>query len=170
MDGVTPLENRNRRRATPSRRDVPSPPSDPDAEAYATLSALVSGNIPFDFVDTDEYVEGYVEGFDRGVVRKLSRGEFSIQGHLDLHGLSRQEARAEVERFVTRSVVAGQRCVLIIHGRGRHSPDQTPVLKDVVRAWLSRGKIGRSVLAFTSARPVDGGAGALYVLLRRTPR
>ncbi len=106
-------------------------------------------------------------GFDRRTLLKLRRGEFSVQAHLDLHGLSRQEAREKVERFVTEAVVAGHRCVLIIPGRGLHSPDPGPVLKDVVRAWLSRGKIGRSVLAFTSARPIDGGAGALYVLLRR---
>lgn len=171
MDGVTPLEDRDRRRIVPgspsSRPGVDPGPVDPDAEAYATLSGLVSGDIPFDFTDTDEYVEGHVAGFDRRTLLKLRRGEFSVQAHLDLHGLSRQEAREKVERFVTEAVVAGHRCVLIIPGRGLHSPDPGPVLKDVVRAWLSRGKIGRSVLAFTSARPIDGGAGALYVLLRR---
>jgi DNA-nicking Smr family endonuclease len=171
MDDVTPLEDRDRRRVAPGAPSSPpgggSEPADPDAEAYATLSGLVSGDIPFDLTDTDEYVEGHVAGFDRRILRKLRRGEFSVQAHLDLHGFYRQEARAQVERFVTESVVAGYRCVLIIPGRGLHSPGPGPVLKDVVRAWLSRGKIGRSVLAFTSARPVDGGAGALYVLLRR---
>jgi DNA-nicking Smr family endonuclease len=168
MDGVTPLGDRDRRRvAAGTHSSRGSKPVDPDAEAYATLSGLVSGDIPFDFTDTDEYVEGHVAGLDRRVLRKLRRGEFSVQAHLDLHGLSRQEAREKVEWFLTEAVVAGHRCVLIIPGRGLHSSGQGPVLKDVVRAWLSRGKIGRSVLAFTSARPVDGGAGALYVLLRR---
>jgi DNA-nicking Smr family endonuclease len=60
--------------------------------------------------------------------------------------------------------------VLIVPGRGQHSRDQVPVLKEKLRAWLCRGRIGRAVLAFTSARPVDGGTGAVYVLLRRSPR
>jgi DNA-nicking Smr family endonuclease len=57
--------------------------------------------------------------------------------------------------------------VLIIHGRGRRSKDQIPVLKERLKVWLSRGRVGRGVLAFCTARPADGGAGALYVLLRK---
>jgi len=169
MSGVTPLQDRDDRHRTqgPSRSRTAPPPPDPDAEAYEALSKFVTGEVPFDIADTDEYIEGHVEGFDRRVLRKLRRGEFSVQGHLDLHSMSRKEARSAVERFVTDSLVAGHRCVLIVHGRGHHSPDQIPVLKNVLRAWLSRGRIGRGVLAFASALPVDGGAGALYVLLRR---
>ena len=174
MSDVTPLKNRGSRRAAAvPRQDDDQPlhdPIDPEAEAYATLSDLVSGIIPFDISDTDEYIEGRVAGFDHNVLRKLRRGEFSIQSHLDLHGFSRREARSAVEQFIMGSVAAGYRCVLIIHGRGKHSPDKFPVLKEVMGAWLSRGKIGRAVLAFASACPVDGGAGALYVLLRRNRR
>ena len=170
MAGVDPLSNRRARRppgAASARKHPAGGPADPDEEAYATLAKLVSGDIPFDISDTEEYIEGHVAGFDRNVLRKLRRGEFPVQAHLDLHHMSRQEARAAVESFVTASRVAGYQCVLIVHGRGHHSPDHTPILKNVLRAWLSRGRIGRAVLAFTSARPVDGGAGALYVLLRR---
>ncbi|MFQ5458659.1 MAG: Smr/MutS family protein, partial [Myxococcota bacterium] len=163
MAGVTPLGNRDNRRAPASGKAPSGEPADPDA----TLAKLVSGDVPFDIADTEEYVEGHVAGFDHHVLRKLRRGEYAVQAHLDLHHMSRQEARAAVERFVTRSLVAGHRCVLIVHGRGHHSPDRIPVLKNVLRAWLSRGRIGRAVLAFTSAQPVDGGAGAIYVLLRR---
>ncbi|MDP3939287.1 MAG: Smr/MutS family protein, partial [Deltaproteobacteria bacterium] len=147
MSGVTPLEGRDERRPAPAppralAGDLPSP--DPDAEAYDTLSKFVAGEIPFDIADTDEYVEGYVEGFDRRVLGKLRRGEFSVQAHLDLHNMSRAEARSSVESFVTESLGAGLRCVLIVHGRGHHSPDQIPVLKNMLRAWLSRGRIGRA--------------------------
>ena len=72
-----------------------------------------------------------------------------------------------VDRFLTDSVRAGLRCVLIVHGRGLNSKDQTPVLKERLKSWLARGRPARVVLAFTTARPCDGGAGALYVLLRR---
>jgi DNA-nicking Smr family endonuclease len=64
----------------------------------------------------------------------------------------------------------GLRCVLIVHGKGMNSKDQTPVLKERLKTWLARGRVGGVVLAFSSARQVDGGAGALYVLLRRDRR
>ena len=65
----------------------------------------------------------------------------------------------------------GHRCVLIVHGRGHNSKDHTPVLKERLKSWLARGAAARKVvLAFTTARPCDGGAGALYVLLRRDRR
>ena len=81
--------------------------------------------------------------------------------------MSAAAARSEVERFITQSLAAGHREVLIVHGRGRNSKDNVPVLKERLKSWLARGRIGRDILAFTSARPADGGTGALYVLLRR---
>lgn len=142
----------------------------PDLEAIDALRALVSGDAPFDLSDSDEYIEGRVAGLDHGVVRKLRRGEFAVQGHVDLHGLTREEAKAEVDAFLRRSRQAGKRCVLVVHGRGLHSKDQLPVLKDALRGWLGSARFGRHVLAFATARPVDGGAGAIYVLLRRAGR
>jgi DNA-nicking Smr family endonuclease len=81
--------------------------------------------------------------------------------------MTREEARAAVESFIEGSRTGGKRCVLIVTGRGLHSKDEIPVLKDRVKSWLERGRIARSVLAFVSARPCDGGTGAVYVLLRR---
>jgi DNA-nicking Smr family endonuclease len=103
-------------------------------------------------------------------VRQLRRGEFPRQAYLDLHGLTAAEARPAVERFVVEAVRAGRRCVLLVHGRGHNSKDNVPVLKTNLVGWLARGAVSRMVLAFTSARPSDGGAGALYVLLRRDRR
>jgi DNA-nicking Smr family endonuclease len=138
-----------------------------DAEVMAALADLCTGEGPFDIADTDEYVEGIAEGLDRRILKRLRAGEFALQGHVDLHGKTREEAREAVARFLTASRRAGLRCVLIVHGRGNHSKDQIPVLKQSVRSWLERGQISRVVLAFTTARPHDGGAGAMYVLLRR---
>jgi DNA-nicking Smr family endonuclease len=98
---------------------------------------------------------------------RLRQGQFAVQSHLDLHGRTRVEARQEVEQFVVASRQRGLRCVLIVHGRGLNSRDQIPVLKQALKVWLARGRIARSVLAFCTARPSDGGAGAVYVLLRR---
>ena len=75
-----------------------------------------------------------------------------------------------VERFLSAAYQKGQRCVLIIHGRGRNSKDQVPVLKERIKVWLGRSGLAKYVLAFTTARLCDGGAGALYVLLRRNRR
>ena len=72
-----------------------------------------------------------------------------------------------VERFIIDAFAAGHRAVLVVHGRGLNSKDNVPVLKERLKSWLARGRVGRVVLAFSSARPADGGAGALYVLLRR---
>ncbi len=165
---VTPLEARERERvAGPSPATPERPVTHPDAEALAELCDLVNGSSPFDITDGDDYLEGVAAGVDPRVVRRLRAGEFVYQAHLDLHGLTSEEARGAVESFLTQAYQSGKRCVLIIHGRGRNSKDQIPVLKSRLAIWLARGQWARRLLAFTSARPCDGGAGALYVLLRR---
>jgi DNA-nicking Smr family endonuclease len=156
-----------------SRRVPRGPPEKvwyADLDAIDELRALVSGDAPFDLSDGDEFIEGKAAGLDPAIVRKLRRGDYAVQGHLDLHGMTREEARRLVEHFLRRSHLGGKRCVLLVHGRGLHSRDQLPVLKDALRGWLATGRFGRHVLAFATARPADGGAGALYVLLRRPGR
>jgi len=163
-----------RRLDAEGRVDAPAPalhihraPSSEEAEALAALSDLVAGSGEFDVSDSVEYIEGAVVGLDPRILRRLRRGEFAYQAYVDLHGVSTAAARVEVERFVLDAFAAGHRAVLVIHGRGLNSKDNVPVLKERLKSWLARGRIGRIVLAFSSARPADGGAGALYVLLRR---
>lgn len=153
--------------APPPPRGPPERVWHPDLDAVDALRALVSGDSPFDLSDSDEFVEGWVAGLDHKIVGKLRRGEFAVQGHVDLHGLKRDEAKRVVEEFLRRSRLAGKRCVIVVHGRGLHSKDNVPVLKEAVRGWLSTQRFSRHVLAFATARPVDGGAGAIYVLLRK---
>ncbi len=138
-----------------------------EAEVYAELADLVDGSGPWDIADTDEYIEGIAPGLDRRLLQRLRKGEYSVQAHVDLHGMTQEQAHQRVDRFILESRTAGQRCVLIVHGRGLNSKDQIPVLKERVRVWLTRGRIARSVLCFATARPSDGGAGAVYVLLRK---
>lgn len=166
MAGVRPLAG-DARLPPPPPTPTPRAVTDPDAEALAELSDFVAGDGPFDIASSVEFVEGAVAGLDRRLVRRLRAGDFAYQSHVDLHGMTSAEARAALDRFLTRAHQNGQRCVLIIHGRGLNSKDQVPVLKQRVTTWLRRGSWARWVLAFTSARPCDGGAGALYVLLRR---
>lgn len=161
-------------RVAKARVEPPPPPTaaqlrlpNDEAEGLARLAELVSGDGEFDIADADDFVEAAVQGFDERVMRKLRAGDFSTQAQLDLHGLTREQAKPAVEAFIQRSRIAGHRCVLVVTGRGLNSPDQIPVLKQGAQQWLTRGKTARQVLALCSARPKDGGAGALYVLLRR---
>ena len=149
---------------------APQPFRDADADALEELRALVQGDRPFDLADSDEFVEGWVAGFDHGIVRRLRRGDYAVQGHLDLHGLTKEEAKLAAERFLKESRERAKRCVLLVHGRGLHSKDQVPVLKEALQHWLSTARFGKHVLAFATARPQDGGAGAVYVLLRKLGR
>jgi DNA-nicking Smr family endonuclease len=141
-----------------------------EAEVLAELSDLVSGQRPFELTETEDYVEGTRSGIDPRLVTRLRRGEFALQGHIDLHGMVRDDAKVALTDYIVDSVRKGRRAVLIVHGRGRGSPGGHPVLKHATVEWLSHGTIGGYVMAFTTARPADGGAGAMYVLLRRGRR
>jgi DNA-nicking Smr family endonuclease len=96
-------------------------------------------------------------------LRRLRRGLCPIEEELDLHGLSQAAARDNLAQFLAQSRDAGRRCVKIIHGKGYRSGARGPILKIAVNSWLRRHA---DVMAFTSARPIDGGTGAVYVLLR----
>jgi DNA-nicking Smr family endonuclease len=94
---------------------------------------------------------------------KLRRGHFAVESEIDLHGLTALEARDAMRDFITEAVARRMSCVRVIHGKGRRSGPRGPVLKNVVNQWLQRTD---AVLAFGSARAIDGGSGAIYVLLR----
>jgi DNA-nicking Smr family endonuclease len=96
-------------------------------------------------------------------LRRLRRGLYPIEQELDLHGLSQAAARDNLAEFLVQNRDAGRRCVKIIHGKGYRSGARGPILKIAVNSWLRRHA---DVMAFTSARPIDGGTGAVYVLLR----
>lgn len=97
------------------------------------------------------------------VVRRLRRGLYPSEGELDLHGLNQSAARDRLAEFIARSRDGGRRCVRVVHGKGYRSGARGPILKAAVNLWLRRHL---DVMAFTSARAIDGGTGAVYVLLR----
>ena len=113
-----------------------------------------------------EQVEGRASGADDALLRRLRNGEYPPDARVDLHGMPAPAARRAVQEAIGRLAAQGKRCVLVVHGRGRHSEGE-PVLKDALLAWLGEPPLGARVLAFTSARGRDGGVGATYVLLRR---
>ena len=113
-------------------------------------------------LDTDDLLSFRRPGVGLDVTRKLRLGTWAIQRQLDLHGLRRDEARDRLSGFIKDAHKQGLRCVRVVHGKGLGSPGKTPVLKSRVHSWLVQKN---EVLAFVQARPVDGGAGALLVLL-----
>ena len=116
-------------------------------------------------LDTDEALSFRRPGMGPDVVRKLRRGGWSIQRQLDLHGLRREDARDTLAAFIREAHKAGMRCVRVVHGKGLGSPGKTPVLKGRVQSWLIQKQ---EVIAFVQARPAEGGAGALVVLLAQS--
>jgi DNA-nicking Smr family endonuclease len=166
LAGVRPLHDGNGRLRIPLEPRVTHTIVDEDAEVIAQLSDLVSGQAPFDITESDEYVEGYRVGIDPRLVAQLRRGEFAVQGHFDMHGMIQGAAKEALKEFIVASVRKGLRTVLVVHGRGLRSPGGHSVLKHASAGWLSHGAIGGHVLAFTTARAADGGAGATYVLLK----
>jgi DNA-nicking Smr family endonuclease len=166
FEGVRRLGSPGAERITVEPRVVRNIVSE-DAEVLAELSDLVSGQGNFELTETEEYVEGARVGLDPRLVSELRRGDFSMQGHIDLHGMTQIDAKEALTQFILESVRKGRRAVAVVHGRGLRSPGGRPVLKHATAQWLSHGTIGGYVLAFTSARAYDGGAGAVWVLLRR---
>jgi len=115
--------------------------------------------------DDDESDEDFTApGVDRREIRKLKRGEYVAADRIDLHGMTAAAASARVAHFLETSRHNRHRCICIVHGRGLRSPGGVSVLKARVRNDL---RSHRSVLAYADAPKSDGGAGAVYVLLRR---
>jgi DNA-nicking Smr family endonuclease len=139
---------------------------DGEMDALLALEQFVrEGNVEIE--QTAEYIEGSVQPHGRLYLDDLRSGRFSVQAHLDLHGLTLQDARFVLEEFLLESVRVGYTCVRVIHGRGRHSHKHHPVLKENIQRWLCTRRMSRHVIAYTSARRCDGGGGAVYVLLRK---
>jgi DNA-nicking Smr family endonuclease len=153
--------------------EPPDPPSSPGEAAteeneIGPLRRLVDSGEGFIVSATPEYMEGVGYRAPPNITERLHRGDFAVQAHLDLHGLSAEAAREVFDAFMKESILTGRGAVLIIHGRGLSS-SAAPVLKSKVSQWLSSGIWRKWVVAFTSARMCDGGSGASYVLLRRRP-
>lgn len=139
-----------------------------DAEVLGKLRDLVEFGKGFNVADTPEYIEGTGYNIHPSVAGRLHRGDYSIQAFIDLHGLLVEEAKEVFEKFLKWAAITGKTGVLIVHGRGLSSPSE-PVLKKKVVEWLTRGPWRKWVVAYSSARICDGGAGATYLLLRPRP-
>jgi len=177
MSGVKPLGSKARRiplseQALPSSRIdslralASAPAREEEESVQAHLRTLVEGG-RFEVEDDGQRVEGRRAGVPPDVLRKLRRGLWPIDARLDLHGLRAGEAEEALERFLREKRALGERCVLVVHGKGQHSPAGIGILRGEVAAWLSQGRASVHVSAFATAKRDDGGEGAVYVLLVR---
>ncbi len=164
MDGVRRAEWRHEPLA--SAPPVPPEPADPEIEHRRMMEDAINGIPANPVTDHPEYIEGWVGVAGKRFLPNLRNGLYSIQGQIDLHGLSREQARITVEEYITQMSRFRSCCVKIIHGRGINSPSDRAILKDSLQRWLSTRRMSRHVVAYASAQFADGGVGALYVLLQ----
>jgi len=148
------LPHRSRRKPVPQSREH---------DERDVIASLLSDDYQPE-VETGEELLFVRGGLQQRVLRKFRRGLFAIEAELDLHGHTVPEAREALGRFLRDCTRARKRCVRVIHGKGLGAAGKLPVLKVKVNHWLRQQD---SVLAFSSARPQDGGTGAVYVLLKR---
>ena len=150
-------------RHTPPPQPVPPVPVQRQKDEQAVLKDALSDEFDVStLLDTDEALSFKRPGIGPDVVRKLRKGDWTIQREIDLHGLRTDEARLALTEFIRDCHRQGVRCVRVVHGKGLGSPGKTPVLKSKVHSWLVQKN---QVLAFVQATPAQGGAGALVVLL-----
>lgn len=168
MDDVVPLSHNQHWQLAGQRPVFQEPQNHEEVEGLAALRCLIKTGRGFVISQTGEYMEACRPGVDARIAKRLHQGLYTIQDHIDLHGLFAQEAEQILHRFIKRSIRRGCQAVLIIHGRGLKSPGK-PVLKAMVFKWLTRGPLRAHVLALATARACDGGAGATYALLRQRP-
>jgi DNA-nicking Smr family endonuclease len=117
------------------------------------------------FLDTGDELNFRRPHVPEATLLRLRRGHFAVEAELDLHGMTAAEAREALRAFIAAATEQHMSCVRVIPGKGRRSGPRGPVLKNVVNQWLQRTN---AVLAFGSARAVDGGSGAVYVLLQKS--
>ena len=115
-------------------------------------------------LESGEELQYQRPGLSKADFRRLRKGQFSVRAELDLHGHNAEQAKSAVMSFLNNCLEQQIRCVRIIHGKGLRSSASGPVLKPLVERMLRQRD---EILGFSSARPVDGGSGAVYVLLKK---
>lgn len=151
----------------PGQTKKPSPhPTQLLKDERQVLDDMLSDHFQPEEVETGDELLFTRPGLQTKVIRQLRRGHHPITAELDLHGMVVKQARLALTDFLKQCRRKNDRCVRIIHGKGLGSKHKLPVLKNKVNNWLQQRD---DVLAFCTARPVDGGTGAVYVLLKRQP-
>ena len=160
---ITPL---NHRRRSPSMKPAIEPDA-PPTKAQRTRTAPVAPTASPHKPTLAELSHDRLIDLDKRTGQKLVRGQLPLEGRLDLHGMTQDQAHGRLTRFIGASAEAGKRCVLVITGKGLKPTGETGVLRKAVPRWLNSAELRPLVLAIRYAQAKDGGEGALYVLLKR---
>ena len=135
------------------------------ADALAVITEMTSGSHPAYNIEASDRLFFKRPGIQDKLMDKLRRGHIAIERQLDLHGMTVRDARTAMGHFLAQCRQQKIRCARIIHGKGRGSQHRKPVIKNELNCWLQKHL---EVLAFCSAAPLDGGTGAVYVLLKNS--
>ena len=149
-------------RVEPFHRRPKPWPTQTQRDQQQVLRDMLSDTYEPAELETGEELIHLRAGVQQRVLRDLRRGRIAVQGELDLHGMTVAEAKQALLAYLADCRVRRLRCIRVVHGKGLGSFNREPVLKHKVNLWLRQRQ---EVLAFTSARPVDGGTGAIYLLL-----
>ena len=165
--GTSPIEGR---REKTNKSKASRYVENENAMVVAELQALVEKERTWQIESEDDKIWGRANGVNQKLLDDLKKGRWPINRKLDLHGFTLSEAFRQLQGFLFDARRDGERCVLIITGKGQHSEFSHGRLRDHVPEWLSKEKLGAQSLAFTSAPDQLGGTGALLVLLRKAPQ
>lgn len=163
MDAMADVRPLTHDRVAPSGPKPPPIPRQAMADAHSVMTELLAEDYDPEALTSGEEMMYSRPGLQRRVLLRLRRGHYSLGAELDLHGMTVPVARLALQDFLLECRRRHLRCVRVIHGKGRRSSNLGPILKFKVDRWLRQRE---DVLAFCSARPMDGGTGAVYVLLR----
>lgn len=164
MQGVTPLKKSKKITPPPTPHQKPVSIKkhklhQPEADAIVYLSDRYPTT-----VGAESMLKFHRPSLPHSLLKKLRKGQFTMQATLDLHGYSITDAKTTLCHFLNQQCLLGHRYILVIHGKGS-AKGEAPILKNLVNYWLTQLP---EVLAFCSALPHQGGSGALYVWLRNT--
>lgn len=162
MQDVKVLEGKGREIIPCIKENTLTPPP-----VVNPLQEFMEGKLEFALSATEDYIEGHIVGIDLMTVGKLQNRQYSPEAHIDLHGLTAEQAYHNLIAFFRNSYQRGLRTVLVVTGKGKNSINGMPVLRSKVQEWFTKDPFRRVILAFCTAKQEDGGTGALYVLIRK---
>lgn len=160
MSGAKPIKTE--KRVAPAGKKPKPKALFSRADETAALRESLDADVDEIEAGSGEALRFHRQSVGRRTMRKLARGKYAVQAEIDLHGMTVEEARPRLADFIEYNARSGKSCVRVVHGKGLGSGQRGPVLKSSVNRWLRRWDY---VLAFVSTRQVDGGTGAIYVLL-----
>ncbi|MEQ8229070.1 MAG: Smr/MutS family protein [Rhodospirillales bacterium] len=163
---VTPLPHREDRIDHPATTTPPTA-SAPGKAATPRNYAAAPLPLPAAPAPVRALSHGDAPGLDRRTQTRMRRGKMAVEGRLDLHGMFQAEAHRALIGFITRAYGQGKRCVLVITGKGTKETGEIGVLRRAVPGWLNQPPLKDLIHAFDHAARHHGGAGALYILLKR---